>query len=159
MKKLFLAALLISLLFPLSSSAGEYIGCTLNADGTCTGSHTVIFDGLVPCGKIVHVDGNDKNVPCTFCHLLVMFNTVINFLVELGLIIAGGLFAYAGIVLITSQGNPQNVAKAKSIFTAVVIGVAIMFAAWVVVNTFFVVIGVKSDWRNWFFITCPVPVM
>ena len=78
-KKIFLIILLGSLLLPLTASAGSY-----QADGT-----TVYYQGLIPCGKKVCINGeydengicggDEKEFPCTFCHFFVMLDEIIDF--------------------------------------------------------------------------------
>jgi hypothetical protein len=104
----------------------------------------------VPCGET----GN----PCKFCHLFVLFNNIINFIlfclvppVAALMMVMGG-----GYVLIAGE-NLSNVEKGKSIIKAVVIGLLIVFGAWIIINAFFFVIGVSS-WtgleKGWFQINC-----
>ena len=109
--------------------------------------------GLVPCGG----PGQQE---CQFCHFFVMFRNIIDFVLfklvppvaVLMLAIGGFLFFFAG-------GSPGTLARAKSIITSTIIGLVIIFAAWIIINTFFVVIGV-ADWTNlkegWFKIDCPI---
>ena len=82
-------------------------------------------DGLVPC------EGSD----CDICDLAVLFQNVLNFLITLSVAISGVLFAYAGILYISSPTNTANVKKAHAIFMDVVIGLFVVLGAWVVVNT------------------------
>jgi hypothetical protein len=111
--------------------------------GACSGP-------IVPCGET----GN----PCKFCHLFVLFNNIINFIlfclvppVAALMMVMGG-----GYVLIAGE-NLSNVEKGKSIIKAVVIGLLIVFGAWIIINAFFFVIGVSS-WtgleKGWFQINC-----
>jgi hypothetical protein len=110
--------------------------------------------GLVPCGG----EGED---PCTLCHFFLMFKNIVDFVLftlvpvvaVLMLVIGGFMFFFAG-------GSPEALSRAKSIITSTVIGLLVIYAAWLIVNTFFVIIGV-ADWTGlkggWFSIDCPVP--
>jgi len=113
---------------------------------------TSLANGLVPpCG-------GDGQPPCTLCHLFQMFKNIVDFVLfsivppvaVLMLVIGGFMFFFAG-------GNPGNLSRAKSIITSVVIGLIIVYTAWLIVNTFFAVIGV-ADWTGlrggWFKIEC-----
>ena len=105
---------------------------------------------IVPCGEA----GN----PCKLCHLFVMLDNIFDFVfikfvppVAVLALVIGGIYFFA------SGGNPGNVAKAKGMLTSIVIGLLIIYGAWLLVNTFFLVIGV-SEWTgltNWFEYPCP----
>lgn len=86
---------------------------------------------LVPCG-------GEGQPQCTLCHLWQMGSNIINFLIwELSLPIAALLFIAAGVVFLTAGGNESRVALGKSIFTNTVIGLVIIFCAWLLIDTLF----------------------
>ena len=197
MKKIFLIIFLGSLLIPSISSAGTYI-----AIDTGGAPHTIYYDGLVPCGKLVcetnNIGGIEQEIkkgnslqsactavngttvgkiitgthgeqiqigfPCTFCHLFVMLDGIIDFVLlqlvpviaVLMLVIGGVMFALAGF---TEWGLPFTFEQAKKLMTSVVIGLVIIFAAWLIIDLFFRVIGVV-EWTGlqsgWFSIKCPI---
>jgi len=109
--------------------------------------------GLVPCG-------NPGQPPCQLCHFFVMLDRILDFIFTrlvpavavLMLMIGGVMFFFAG-------GSPQTLGTAKSIITSVFIGLIIIFAAWLIINTFFLIIGVAA-WTGlaggWFTIDCPI---
>ena len=167
---LFLIFFLGSLFFPLISLAGTY-----QADG-----HTVTYEGLVPCGKCLQIDpsavANDltmqhctnntpgswfiRYVPCQLCHLFVMVKDITDFvLVYIIFPIASLLLITAGAMFFIYAENPQNVEKAKTWMTSVIIGLTIIFASWIIINSFFLLIGV-AGWTGleggWFEINCPI---
>lgn len=115
------------------------------------GQTLAICEGpIVPCGG----EGN----PCQFCHLFVLFNNIIKFLLTcFAPIVAVLMIVIAGLFLLFSRGNPEMFKRGKEIITAVVIGLVIIFIAWLLVNLFFTVIGVSS-WTGlqsgWFKIEC-----
>ena len=99
-----LSVLVAGLLFPLVSLAATYKACyenQINDKGKCedaSGSdlrRTVCYDGIVPCGKKVWVEGawDDDNqrcnpatpgaklttVSCQFCHLRIMIDGIIDY--------------------------------------------------------------------------------
>lgn len=94
--------------------------------------------GLVPCG------GPGEPV-CTFCHLFVMFNNVIKFVMfnlvppvaVLMLVVGGIMYFFAGT-------SPSALTSAKSIITSVAIGLMIIFCSWVIVNTVLVKSGIVN---------------
>ena len=121
--------------------------------------------GLVPCGtekyplenstdangKVTQTGGGIK-VPCTFDHILVLINNIINFrLFVIAIPIAAVMFCYAGFLMIFSGGEASARTKAKGIFWNVVFGLVIAAGAWAIMHTLLGIIGVKKgDGYNWF---------
>lgn len=107
--------------------------------------------GLVPCGG----PGEDS---CTLCHLFVMFDRIIDFLLfRIVPVLAALMIAIGGGMYIISRGDPEMLGRAKKLFTTVVIGLVIIYGAWVIVNTFLTIIGV-ANWtglKTWWEIPCP----
>jgi len=71
-----------------------------------------------------------------------------------------------GFYLLIAGGSPELFAKGKSVLTAVVIGLVIVFVAWVFLNTFLDAIGVAKwtglmdnpdtpEVEGWWKIQCP----
>lgn len=164
MRKIVLNLIIIILFFPLVSFAGEY-----KADGK-----TVTYDGLVPCGKEVKVNGELRNIPCQFCHIFVMVDAILDFVIGIAFIIAAGMIVLAGLLFIVAYsgiggylsketgGGPKLLSQARSILGSVLTGLVIIFAAWIIVNTIFGVLGV-ADWAagftgpgKWSQIKCPI---
>jgi len=161
-KIIFLFIFWIILLFPLISSA----------------------QGLVPCGYDIDEDGLYEPVEegCQLCHFFVMFDRIIDFVIGrlvpivavLMLVIAGAMFMMhqiggAEVFPTGARGGPAMITQAKRLLTSVITGLIIIYAAWIIVNTFLVIIGV-ADWTGffdnpatpkreaWFSIKdCPVP--
>lgn len=99
--------------------------------------------GLIPCGR--SIDGV-VTTPCTFKHVMILINTLINFvLVKLSIPLAAILFVYAGISLITS-GSAEGKTKAKNIFLNTVIGLVLAAGSWLIVNTILTILGYNGDW-------------
>lgn len=131
--------------------------------------------GIVPCGRDCNVlpppgevDLIDESQDCTLCHFFVLLDRILNFIfLTLVPAIAVLMFVIGGIWFFFAGQNPQSLSKAKSIITAALFGLLIIFAAWLIINTFFVIIGVK-DWtgffddpatpeiEGWFVIDCPI---
>ncbi len=72
---------------------------------------------------------------CTFCDFMQLVRNVLNFILFLTMVSAGGLFAWAGWLFATVGGNSSNLAKAKSIFRSVLIGLVLVLGAYTIVNT------------------------
>jgi len=167
MKKLFLVVVLAGLLLPLVSFAGTYKA--INKDGA---EINVCYEGLVPCGleKPMWVDGewkdgeckgtlDTKGVSCQFCHFFVLLKEIINFVLKLVIAVSVLMLTIGGFLFFLGGGDPGQTQKAKEIMKAALIGLAIMFASWVIINTIFMFMGVQG-WtglqEGWFKIDCPI---
>lgn len=84
--------------------------------------------GLVPCGS----PGQE---PCTTEHVVAFANNVITWLISILGVIAVIALMITGFKLVTSAGNPGAWTQAKDMFTNIVIGIIIILAAWLVVDT------------------------
>ncbi len=172
-KKIFFLLLSALILLPLVAAAQT--GTYQTEDG-----NTVTYEGLVPCGKCVLIEGVDPSpecdergftdrtyMPCQLCHFFIMLSAIINYLIMPpgGLVWLIGLvmILIGGILMLVGGGSPKLLSQARAIFTSVAWGLAICLTAWIIVNTFFLAIGV-ADWTGlsatgsdrWFQIDCPV---
>lgn len=109
---------------------------------------------IVPCG------GSDAP-PCQFCHIFILLANIINFVLTcLTPIIAGLMLIIGGLYLLAAGANPQTLNQAKSVITAAIIGLVIIFLAWVFLNTLLDFMGIQ-EWTGlgtWWDFTgkCPV---
>lgn len=94
--------------------------------------------GLVPCGT--------ATCPCELCDFFVMVQKIVNFIlftivpaVAVLLVVIGGIFFILG-----SGYDPSLISKGKATLTSVVIGLLITYGSWVIVNLFFVTIGLAN---------------
>jgi len=164
---LFLIIFLGGLFLPLVSlAAGIY-----QADGI-----DICYEGLIPCGtgkpyweNGTIVDGKcqgtkvDEGISCQLCHLFVLLKSIIDFvLVYVIFPIATLLLIVGGLMFFLYAENPQKIDEAKSLLTSVVIGLVLIFSAWLVIGLFFTAIGL-SDFAlsftgpgNWFQIGCDI---
>jgi len=98
-------------------------------------------DQLVPC------DGPD----CDFDALVKLAENVLDFLIFLAVLIAAGLFVWAGFLYLTAGGSQDKVKQAHGVFWKVAIGLVIVLAAWLIVNLILSVLtdrGGIEDWRS-----------
>ncbi len=124
--------------------------------------------GLVPCGRSCDdptTDEIDESDPCQLCDFFVMLDKWIDrllFMVVPPLAVL--MIAIGGGMYIISQGQPEMLSRAKRLFTAVVIGLLIIYGAFLIIGTLLWAIGL-ADWttdiyQNWwsqglFEIPCP----
>jgi len=118
------------------------------------------FGPLVPCGR--------PGAPtCQFCDIFKLLNNIMNYIIKcIAPIVAGLMLVIGGFYLLIAGTSPQLVSKAKSIITAAVIGLVIIFVAWIFLNTFLEKIGVATwtglwddpataEEEGWWKINCP----
>jgi hypothetical protein len=103
--------------------------------------------GLVPCG-------GKGEPPCQFCHLFVLLDNVIDFfLLKIVLPISVLLLAIGGFMFLFYAEDPKMVDQGKKILASVVIGLVIIFFAYLVVGTFLKMIGLaqwtQNIYQNW----------
>jgi hypothetical protein len=83
--------------------------------------------GLVPCGE--------KGNPCNACHAMGMVNSLISYMFTIITFLAVMVIMYAGVKLVTSQGNASEWEEAKGMLTNMIVGFVIVLSAWLVVDT------------------------
>ena len=81
--------------------------------------------GFVPC----------SGEGCSACHFVILANTIIKWLITISFLLFAVLAVMAGFKLVTSGGNPSARSAAKSSFTNAFIGLIIIMAAWLAVDT------------------------
>jgi hypothetical protein len=84
--------------------------------------------GLVPCG------GNGEPA-CQSCHVITLANNVITWLITFLSVVAVMAIVYNGFQLVTSQGDTSRWTNAKKMFVNIVIGIILILAAWLIVDT------------------------
>ncbi|MCA9351997.1 hypothetical protein KC866_01205 [Patescibacteria group bacterium] len=140
---------------------------TINADGSTTPiivtdptrpstsnntvSGDVLENGIVPndCGYNLGRKGNGRI--CGFADIIDLIGRIIEYIFILVIPIAALVFAYAGFLYLTSGGDTGKRQAAKRAMTNVIVGIIIVMAAWLVVRTIVVSIGVDPG-ASWFFL-------
>ncbi|MFH1841270.1 MAG: pilin [Candidatus Nealsonbacteria bacterium] len=141
MKKIFLSFFAIILLFfPLISFAGG----SYESEGK-----TIYYEGLIPCGKDGDIlePGESPEVAarCQLCHVFVMLDGIIDFLLfKIIPLVAVLMLVIGGAMLLFAGGNTNTFSTAKNIITSTVIGLVVIFSAWLIVNTIFMFIGLSQ---------------
>lgn len=106
---------------------------------------------LVPCGR-------EGQPMCTFCDSFVLIKNVIDFLMVDILTPVGVLFiVYAGILILTGGYKPGNIAQGKKVMTDTILGIFIIFSAWMITNTILQLFtGDSNVSTHWYSISCNV---
>lgn len=86
------------------------------------------------------VSGQEWLVPCTgpdcnFCSAVQLVNNVIEFVIIVAIVIATIMLAVSGVQMVISRGNPGAWQKAKDHLINVCIGILLIMAAWMIVDT------------------------
>jgi hypothetical protein len=160
------------LFFPLASFAGYYTVEYNNAP------YSVEYNGIVPCGICSRVNPalpatikdecgqigvapKDlvpiKYMPCQICHLFVMMNDILQFVLIIIIPpIATLVFIITGIMFFLAGASPEKSSKGKAILTSAIIGLVLIYGSWLIINTVLTQMGV-TQWTgltNWFQVTC-----
>jgi len=104
-------------------------------------------NGLIPCGTKKDPKTGVVLEPCTYKHLFDLINNVVNFILYfLAIPIAAIMFAYAGFLYLSSQGDTSKVSKATGIFGDVAMGLIYIAAAWLIIKTVLSILGYDGSW-------------
>ncbi|MCA9352712.1 hypothetical protein KC901_00850 [Patescibacteria group bacterium] len=82
---------------------------------------------------------------CGFTDAIRLITRVVEYIFILVIPIAAIVFAYAGFLYLTSGGDPGKRSAARRAMTNVVIGIVIVMAAWLVVRTIVISLGVDPE--------------
>ena len=78
---------------------------------------------------------NDVGGCQSICDLALLAQNILNDGIFISVFLCAALFAWAGWKLMTAGGNIGEIKKAKSVFSSVFIGLIIILAAWLIVDT------------------------
>lgn len=111
----------------------------------------ILDEGIVPvdCGSSYTdpTTGKLKHKLCGFPQLIELIDRAIKYIFVLMLPIAAIVFAYAGFLFLTSGGNVDRRKAAKRAMTNVIVGIIIILAAFLIVRTILLALGVQpADW-------------
>lgn len=73
-----------------------------------------------------------------------LINILVNFILSIGLVIVLAMFVYGGFILLTSRGNPENMKKAKGIFTSSIIGMILLTLAFLITRVVGFIFGFEG---------------
>jgi len=78
--------------------------------------------------------GSDPS-KCDFTAFATFINTVITWFLNMSAVVAAITFSIAGANMLLHPESPEEIKKAKSMFTKTIIGMIIVLVAWLVVHT------------------------
>lgn len=154
--------ILLTLLFAVVT--GTFTPVLAQAQATSTdsfyaGGGPTITDGSITSGGFVPCSGSQ----CSLCHFAVMANTIIKWLIGIIFLFFAILAVYAGFKLVTS-GTSGGKQAAKSSFTNAFIGLFIVLAAWILIDTLLRAVlrggnGEVNGYGPWSVIVCASQVV
>ncbi len=124
--------------------------------------------GIVQCGTQDNpaTPENEGTPPCGFCDIFKLINNIVIFFLVPSPAINNGfavvpliatlLILVGGFYILIAAGRPDIQTQGKTIITAVVIGLLVVYIAWVVVNSILTFLGV-AEWTgllSWWDIKC-----
>ncbi|GEM_PF-1532812 len=94
-----------------------------------------VNSGFIPCGNIKNADGVIQN-PCEPCHIFILGENILNFLWwKISIPIATLALIYAGFLMVIPGASSSRLEKGKKVLTNTFIGIAIVFFAWLAIDT------------------------
>lgn len=99
---------------------------------------TAVARGLVPCGGT----GEEQ---CTICHFVIGISDIMNYIYRIVFVIGIAIFAIAGVMYTVSAGDSGMTEMAKKAMKNAVIGIVVIFGAWLIVNTTLRLLGTKTN--------------
>ena len=109
--------------------------------------------GLIPCGKNYNDPATswDECADCTLCHLILMGQLIIEFLVKMAAIFAILAIIGGGLIYVFSIGSAGTIEKAKTMIKYALLGFLVVFIAWAVIDSILVLMGyidpIGGDWH------------
>lgn len=114
----------------------------------------VVVPSLADAAGLVPQCGGIGGEPCQACHLMQLINSVITWVIGVLTVVAGLLFAFAGIRLVTSGGNADAKKYAKDLFINVTIGYLILLGGWLLIDTLMKALLKDQAYGVWHIIQC-----
>lgn len=112
------------------------------AAGGITYTHADTAGSLVPCGQYL-------DCRCEFSDIFVLISRVYNFIVwTIAAPLAGFLIIAGGVIILASGANPNWYHTGKTMLWGAVIGLALIFGSWIIVNTLFYLFGYTGSWYS-----------
>jgi hypothetical protein len=100
---------------------------------------------IVSCTGVTNGDGG---VSCDWCEFVKLIGNMVQYSIYLAVILSSLMFAYAGFLFLTNNGNPANITKARSIFVRALLGTIAILAAWLIVNAIMTKLATNLDIPN-----------
>ena len=83
------------------------------------------------------------------CDIAQIAQNILNLGIYLAVFLSAVLFAWAGLMYLTNVANPSGINKAKEVFFNVAIGLVIILAGWLVVDTVMKILVNQGNLGPW----------
>ena len=104
------------------------------------------FAALVPCTN-----------NCTLCDLFVLIKNIINWLIEISVVLGSAFFAWGAIDIMRAGDSETILKEGKDRIKTAVIGIVIVATAWLLVGTILQFVTGSQSKLPWNEIQCSVP--
>ena len=105
--------------------------------------------GIVSCSGAM---GQDGLPPCNWCTFVQLIGNMVQYSIYLAVMLSALMFAYAGFLFLTNNGNETNITRAWNIFRRSLLGTVAILAAWLIVNAIMtklaVGLGLGENWNS-----------
>ncbi|MBU4480709.1 hypothetical protein KKH59_00115 [Patescibacteria group bacterium] len=121
-----------------ASGAGGSISCQAKA-----GIIEPLFGGLIPCSRLFDnpVTSWNDTAPCNLCFMFQMIKNILDFITKLAVGITVFILVIAGLLYAFSAGDTGRIETAKQAMTYALIGLAVIFIAWLIINVILATMG------------------
>ncbi|MCK4592548.1 hypothetical protein KAT63_03890 [Candidatus Parcubacteria bacterium] len=118
----------------------------------------VTTGGLIPCDRKWDDPATawDDTKPCNLCHIIILANSIINFLMKLVVLITVLALVVGGLIYVKTSGDASLILSAKQNVNKILYGFVIIFIVWVIVNLIMVLFGFVDPLGdgNWAVFSC-----
>ena len=118
----------------------------------------VTTGGLIPCDRKWNDPATtwDDTESCRLCHMIILANSIINFLMKLVILITVLALVVGGLIYVKTSGDASLIVSAKQNVNKILYGFVLIFIVWVVVNLIMVLFGFVDPLGdgNWAVFSC-----
>ncbi len=107
---------------------------------------------IVSCTGVGNEDGG---IECDWCRFVQMIGNLVQYSIYLAVMLSAIMFAYAGFLFLTNNGNKSNITKAWNIFRRAILGTVAILAAWLIVHAIMTKLatGLGMEGGDWYSIS------
>jgi Mn2+/Fe2+ NRAMP family transporter len=109
--------------------------------------------GFIPCGKKFNDPATkwDECEPCNLCHMILMGQLVVEFMIKAAAVAASLALIFAGFIYIFAAGKSELVSRSKLMMKYTLIGFIVIFIAWAITDSLLMTLGyIDPIGGNWY---------
>lgn len=143
-----------------SFSDFNIIGVNTTRAANCAPGNPATYPvgGFVPCGRLIDNQETpqiNEHAPCDICAMFYMLKNVLNYALQISLALAILMIVISGLLYAFSGGDGKRIETAKNAVYYALIGLAIMFLAWLIIASILEALG-YGDIADWNQVNCNV---